>query len=217
MSRNVRKLIKFVLYHMEIGVLVGVVILIICLFCKNLVGVSFILCMEILMILLKINFSIVDKMNRSVAIFTAGSKVRNIDYLVIGDMVDVADLKEQGKTIVELCAPERTLTASYEILRHTYSIMAENGKLIIACKDKNINKPGYSMYDIWYFHNVTIKRLHLESYKKKLLMPIVFEPICTVRLFLNKRKTFQISECNMKALNSFCDERHIELEYRRII
>lgn len=217
MSRIIKKIIKCLLSNVNICLLIGVILLVLLVLTKNIYGIIIMLVFDFALLLLKINIDVISQLNNSKKIFTATSKIRNVDCLVIGDMVDTSDLYLKGKEAVELCAPNRNLNESYELLRHTYSILKKNGKVIIACQDKNLYKKEYSVFDIPYFHPVTIKRLELDDNRIKRILPILFAPLQTFRLFLNRRMKYEKTVCKNELICEFCESRGLDLEYRKCI
>lgn len=198
------------------------------------------LCIVLLM-LVCFNVLVVLKIKQPVKVFGERSRVRNVDYLVIGDMCEVDEvilnLDEQGKnrekeiTYVQLSAPERTLFSSYEILRHTYSILKETGgKVILVVKRKNVEKQKLSIFDmpIFLLSPTTVKRLRLESLKIRSYFPLFVSPLKSIRLFFcsemggnvmegdNSKKVLGVKyhrvDCPNKDIAVFCDERGMTLE-----
>lgn len=214
MSGNMKKCIKFLMNRIEIFMFIGFVILVILIFLQNIKWICVVLILEVLMFLLKINLLVRRKLQESVNFFNAKSKVRNIDCLIIGDMAVVDDFYEEYKQVVQLYAPNRTLNASYEILKHTYSIVKENGKVIIAYKMKNKDRNNYSVFDIPYFHNVTINRLHIHNVKWKKYFPLCFDFCGSIGFLLNKRKLYKNKILEKDEIYDFCLKRGLELEYR---
>ena len=213
MSRIIKKSIKYLVYHMGIAILGCFLLTAICLYLCNWLGTCISIVLLSVSLIIKINFSVKKRIDESVLCFNAGSQVRNVDYLVIGDMANVKDICEDGKIIVELCAPNRTLDASYEILRHTYSILKKNGKVIISCKKRNVEKERYSVFDIIYFHPVTLKRLNIQYSRIKRIFPTIYEPVGSIQLLLNFRKNYKRSKCRRLDICEFCKVRDIEFEY----
>lgn len=217
MSRIIKKIIKFLMLNINIVLILSILVAIVFLLNQNIYGFGIMWVTVIIIIYLKVCIDIFRKLNKSVHIFAAGSKIRNVDYLVIGDMVDTSDLYSNGKTVVELCVPNRNLMASYELLRHTYSILKENGTVIIACQDRNISKQKYTFYDIAYFHPVTLKRLGLVSNSYKKILSLLFKPGLVIQLWLNRRMKYEKKICENEAIIKFCESRGLELEYRKCI
>lgn len=139
--------------------------------------------------------------------FMPNSDIRNVDYLVIGDMYRLPKNLSELKTI-QIAAPERGLESCFEILKHTHSILADNGKIIIAVKKKNINKKGYTLFDTYFFHYTTIKLKKLEVLRRKSLMPFIFSPLKSLKLIL-KRYSNNYYDCGIlsKEMIEFCNRR----------
>ena len=108
--------------------------------------ICFLLCVAIL------NFFIAKKMKLCVLPFMADSKIRNVDYLIIGELcADFIQLPE-GSTKICLTAPDRSLYSAYEILRHTFGILkARGGTVIIVVYEKNLSIKKYTIFDVPVF------------------------------------------------------------------
>ena len=126
-----------------------------------------------------VNELIVRKMKKQKAPFGTRSRIRNVDCLVIGDIShkEAQSLVGDG-TSVSINLPGCSLAGAYEVLRHTFSILKENGgSVVLAVKKKNLNKTSYSPFDVSFFHPVTINRLGLKNVKFMIRFPAVFAPI----------------------------------------
>lgn len=147
--------------------------------------------------------------------FKIGGKVRNVDYLIIGDMINPATIVPANKTFVQIKAPNRSLTASFEILKHTSSILDEdNGNVVIAVALKNKASSNYSVFDIPFLYNLTIKKLGLERLNKLARFPILINPLSSVKLILNfNQKKWKETACPNKEISCFCAERNFNLSY----
>lgn len=166
--------------------------------------------------LFAINYVVYKKMKQGVDQLNAGGNVRNVDYLVIGEKCNFSDLVPAGSTCFEITAPQRSLVASYEILRHTFSILKENGTVIILDGKKSTG--GFSIFDIPFLHAVTIKRLNLHHLKKIYKIPLLVSPIKSLRLFraFHIDAHFEDEECPKKEIIQFCESREIKLIYKRV-
>ena len=58
--------------------------------------------------------------------FKIGGKIRNVHYLIIGDMAKPSIMVPANQSFVQIKAPNRSLRASFEILKHTSSILDED-------------------------------------------------------------------------------------------
>ena len=167
-----------------------------------------------LIVVVAVNELTVRKMSKRIAPFSTRSRIRNVDTLVIGetDSVCAKTAAKQG-TSVEICLPGCTLAGAYEVLRHTFSILKESGgNAVLAVKKKNIGKIGYSLFDIGFFHVVTMNRLGLKNVRLMSHFPIVFAPVKSLRFLLgigNKRNADEYCDDNIMR---FCSERDIEVK-----
>lgn len=161
-----------------------------------------------------LNRSAVRKLLRQKKPFEIGGKIRNVDYLIIGDFIDPASVVPTDKTYVQIKAPNRSLTASFEILRHTSSILDEDhGNVIIAVKNINKKKP-YSVFDIPFLYDLTMKKLGLGKMNQFANFPLLVNPLSTIKFILNYQiRNWKESSCPDKEIDLFCEERNINLKY----
>ncbi len=151
----------------------------------------------------------VRKMNRQKAPFGTYSKIRNADCLVIGDISPKAaqNLSGSDKT-VSIYLPGCTLAGAYEVLRHTFSILKEDGgQAMLVVRKKNIDKTGYSPFEISFFHAVTINRLELDNSEYLLRLPILFTPIKSLMILAGTRGVKSATGLCDKEISAFCEER----------
>ena len=163
-----------------------------------------------------INVAVLKKMYEQKMPFEPTSKIRNIDYLVIGDMCRTEHIVPAGKTCLQIMAPSRSLYASYEFMRHTFSILQNSGGgiLVLAVRDKYAEKQNFSLFDIPFLHPVTIRRLGLARLARQTRLPLLFAPVRSLRFLLNlRRRTYIHGPCPDRAISEFCKERNIELIY----
>lgn len=130
------------------------------------------------------NLIIVSKMRKECAPFNAMSKIRNVDYLVIGDQCKIKEIVPIGKTYVQIAAPGRSFTSSFEILRHTFSILKDNGGVVVIVGKKK-SKEKYTIFDLPYFHQVTLKRLGLQRKRILTYIPIIISPIKSIKILFS--------------------------------
>ncbi len=146
--------------------------------------------------------------------FQINSNVRNVDFLIIGDMIDSSMVIPQGKSFVQIKAPNRTLYGAFEILKHTSSILDEdNGNVVIAIK--NVKPKNYFLiFDIPFFYNLTIKKYDIEKFAKLSRVPFLVKPLSSIKLLLNIcNKKWEAKSCPDTDVVGFCDERSIHLMY----
>lgn len=146
--------------------------------------------------------------------FQIYGNIRNVDYLIIGDMIDATSIVPHDKRYVQIKAHSRSLNAAFEILKHTSSILDEdNGNVIIAVK-KNKANGSFSIFDIPFLYNLTIKKYGIEKLVRLSHFPFLIKPISTIMLLLNTyNKNWKEVKCPNKEIISFCDERNFRLKY----
>ena len=146
--------------------------------------------------------------------FKIGGNVRNVDYLIIGDMINPATVVPANKTYVQIKAPSRSLLASFEILRHTSSILDEdNGNVVICTAKKNRGKGTYSIFDTPFFYYLTIKKKGLETLNKLARFPVLIKPFSTIQLVLDLNKKWKEAACPNNEIVVFCSKRNFNLSY----
>ena len=106
------------------------------------------------------------------------------------------------------------MTSSYEILRHTFSILKEESpSAIIAVQKKNLDG-GYSAFDIPVFERspISVKRLGVEDLQKKSKYLLLFYPIRSIQLLIGAKKDYpeEMEELPLE-MQEFCEERGITL------
>lgn len=171
------------------------------------------------LILLASNEVILNRLQRQISCMGPRSRVRDVDYLVIGDQCRVMDLVPHGRKYVQITAPGRSLRAAFEILRHTWSILKDGGHAVLAvCEtngSRNMTKSGeFSVFDVPFLHAITVKALGLERLRHRSMMPVVFAPLRSFRFLLGMHLSgWRRQECPLREVKEFCNERGIILEY----
>ena len=148
--------------------------------------------------------------------FGSRSRVRNVDTLIIGD-ISPRNAKEcaecgDGGTAVCIYSPDCTLSGAYEVLRHTFSILKEQGgRAVLVAKEKNAFAGGYSLFDVIHFHMITVKRLGLERTARMGRFPVIFAPVKSFKFIFGERRGKALKVYHDCELEGFCRERGIEL------
>ena len=167
-----------------------------------------------LVLAIHINNTVVSRNKSNRNIFGANSKIRNVDYLLIGDMISPYEVVPENKTYVQICCPNRTMLSCWELLRHCHSIIRDGGNVVVYVRSKRISTQEFSIFDVSYFHRITIDKYDLKSFKYMNKLPIIFSPINTIKLFINRaaHKHVRIN-CPSEDLVSFCNERGYSLTF----
>ncbi len=151
------------------------------------------------------------KYRKLVSVFGAQSNIRNIDYLVISDMCNVEDFIPAQSTYIQIAVPGRGENSAFEILKHTHSILKENGTVVIAVNKRN---KRFSIFDVPFLHRITIKKYRLERLCMMYKNPLFFAPIASLKiLFGGGRSAYNIERNIDNKVGSFCHERGYELIY----
>ena len=151
------------------------------------------------------------KIDRQKEPFGINSRIRNVDYLIIGDYCDVKDHVPDEASHIEFFAPGRSYQAAFQILRHTHSILKEEGGTVIMTIGKG--KKLYTVFDIAFFHEITIRKYGLQMLKKLSRFPLVAEPLNSLRFLVGggTHSTYISSDNVPSDLRTFCDERNYRL------
>ena len=115
---------------------------------------------------------------------------------------------------VALTAPGRSLTSSYEILRHTFSILKEPGaSVVIAVRPANL-EGAYTSFDMPVFRRspTSVKRLGLEGLARQERWPLLFHPLKSLRLLFGPRpQAGEVLAQPPAEMLAFCEERGLAL------
>ena len=149
--------------------------------------------------------------------FKPFSNIRNIDYLIIGNMCDISSLIPKDSSYIAIMAPNRNTKTCFELLKHTYSILNIDEKkatAIIIDNPKNQNKE-FTIFDIPFLSRTKIKDLNLSTLLIKSKFPLLFAPISSLKFLFNlKQSALKTVECPDENIKSFCDKRNIKLDYK---
>lgn len=157
-----------------------------------------------------LNELVCRKINRQREPFGINSNIRNVDYLIIGDYCDVKNYVPRGKTYVKLFAPGRSYEAAFQLLRHTHSILKEVGGTVVMTIGKG--KKSYTVFDIAFFHEITIKKNNLQLLKKLSHFPLLIEPFNSLKFLREGIQSNYISTEDVPPeLRTFCVERSYRL------
>lgn len=159
-----------------------------------------------------VNNAFYKRLSQNTRIFNAQSLIRNVDCLHIGECTDdVVDLKND----LFLHVPYANLSSSFEIIRATHSILKENGTIVLALRKSEENKKRYSIFEMIYYHQITLNRLNLNRKNKvERKFPLLFSPKRSIAFIIKKPKNYTECNCPSKEIIDFCNERGYKLIYR---
>lgn len=143
--------------------------------------------------------------------FSNSSKIRNVDYLIIGDLVNAKKYVPEGKSFVQISSYRKSFGACYEILRHTSSILnEESSNVLFFVEKKKLDSNEITLFDIPYFSNITVENLNLQKKRKQYNYPILFAPIKSLIQIIgvNKEGWYKTQEVTKEVID-FCEERNI--------
>ena len=148
--------------------------------------------------------------------FSSTSKVRNIDCMVIGDMINPFFLVKEGVSFIQIYAPGRGFLSDYEIIRHTHSILKDGGVIYIPYKMKYTNN-GLSIFDYPILHPITIEKYKIGQKNKQSKYPIIYHLISSIKiLFQIQAKRGFLRENIDERIDKFCSERGYKVIYVEI-
>ena len=158
-----------------------------------------------------LNELVCRKINLQREPFGINSTIRNVDYLIIGDYCEVKKYVPKGKSHIEFFAPGRSYPSAFQVLRHTHSILKEEGGTVIMTIGKG--KKAYTVFDIALFHEITIKKYGLQLLKIMSRFPLFAEPLDSIRFLAGRgiQSTYIFWEDVPSELRIFCDERNYKL------
>lgn len=168
-----------------------------------------------------INFRAYSMNQKQVRPFGSYSEIRNVDVLIVGDMIDVSAVIEEGQRYVQIKAPFSNLRSCYEIIRHTHSILNdESGKsiVVIALKKKYANQECFSVFDVPFFHRITIQKYGLERLCWLKKLPIFISPFASLIMAMNITSgSYEECECNSRGIKEFCEERGYNVKFLSLL
>lgn len=162
-----------------------------------------------------LNHVLLRKMARSLTPLSSVREIKSYDTLVIGEDASSSEYKAYFKedSAVVFASPERSLEASYQILLHTSSCIKEGGTCIIL-EGKHASHGGYSLFDVPYVHPITRKELQIEHLVKQSRLPLLYEPIKSLKILLHvKKRGFFETDCSSVEIKNYCNKKGFHLIY----
>ncbi len=167
-----------------------------------------------ILILSLLNLYVSKKIYYQAQPFSSRCTVRNVQYLLIGDLCQPDNFIPTGSTYIQIAAPGRSLKACYEILRHTFSILDEgNAHVIFVIRKKYFSKK-YTLFDypLFLLSPISVKRLGLTKDIWKLNIPIFAAPIKSLEYLINLKGHYKYPLLSLPSeITAFCKERNISL------
>lgn len=206
MSGILRSKKKMLIVFWVVGIICSIMAqkYVIVLFCVVIIVVMF--------LIRHINRKVVEITQKQTEIFFPDGKVRNVDCLIIGDMMKVAP--REG--LLQLSAPDRTLLGAYEILRHTHSILRDDKTVtvIIAVKKRLKSISKYGIFDTLFFHWLILEEKKLYRLRNKAKSPFIYAPLKTLQIYF-QRYSAKYEECEVldDKIYEFCQERGYKIRF----
>ena len=193
----IRYILRFCVIILKIGLL-------------NFWNLIYIIPLILAIVVYLLNKAAKKKMNTIKSVFSPTGTVRNVDCLIIGEKIDAKSVVNCENT-VEINTPNASLASSYELLRHTFSILKDGGTAIIAVKKSKASADDFSVFAVPFFHDITLTRLKLRALRRKSKYPMIYYPIETLQFLFGKRKSkFKIVKPD-SVIAEFCVDRDIKL------
>lgn len=145
--------------------------------------------------------------------FTVFSNIRNVKYLFIGDVCNVEDYIPDGNAYVQIESYNRSLYSSFEILKHTTSILDEDeGHVFFLVEEKKRDSHLLSIFDIPFLSTIFIEEKNLQKLVKHSRHPLFFAPIqAIILLFGIKKSGWYECKCTDIDIRNFCKDRNIDI------
>lgn len=151
----------------------------------------------------------------NLSLFDSRRHIKKYTTMVIGDCCSESNYLpycNNKEEVIAIMSPNRSLNASYQILLHTFCILDEGSTCIIVCKKKMVSN-DISFFDIPYLNTITQKELGIESLRHKLLCPLIFSPVITLKQLLDIKSVYHNDTCPNNDIVEFCKKRGLRLIY----
>ena len=137
---------------------------------------------------------------------------RNYDVLIIGEN---CNLELNGKKVIRFCSHNRSMLASYELLRRLLSLVdEENGKIIICCREKLLDSKHISALDVPYLHEMQLSKYKIGKVRIKKYFPLLFAPINTMMYITGAKHSVAMREAYLPDyITEFCRGRIKNVEF----
>ena len=131
---------------------------------------------------------------------------RNYDVMIIGEN---CNLELNGKKVIRFCSHNRSMLASYELLRRLFSLVdEENGKIIICCREKLLDSKHISALDVPYLHEMQLSKYKIGKVRIKKYFPLLFAPISTMMYITGAKHSVAMREFSLPDyITDFCRDR----------
>lgn len=139
---------------------------------------------------------------------------RNYERLIIADNCDLSSLTKDFYCLSFISYEPRSMQAINLLVKRLYSLLDEKkGELVIVMRNPKKTK-GIAVADIPYLHENTLSDLNKQYMKYFCRLPLLFNPLATIKLFINvsKRKPVEAILCDNE-LKQFLDSRNINYKF----
>lgn len=182
--------------------------------------ISFFLVLSVFFVLFVLYIDIHAKktLDKQTSYVYGKNQVRNVDYLLIGDLFDETLICDKNSTIVSIQSYNRSLDGSFWILKRMFSLVDETrGKVIIVVKEKNVKSSDVTLFEYSFLSPVIRRLLNVFYLEKKRRHPFLYSPYKSFQLLYGKRsRNTYVASCPNSDIVAFCKERNLNFEYRII-
>ena len=211
------RILKFIRTKQGIVYVVSVVLIISGIVLKCILAHALFLLLSLLgvvsIVMLVINRRVVKMIRTQYADFFSADGKRNIDCLVIGDMLDAKSFLAADLNYIQIAAPKRGFLSDYEIIRHAHSILKDNGIIYIPFRKKYIDNK-LSVFDYPILHPITLEKYHCKRELRKISYPLLFNFRNAILLLIGKsRKHGNVRSGLDSRIDDFCRIRGYEVKY----
>ncbi len=146
------------------------------------------------------------------------NQIRNVDYLLIGDLFDEYSICDDNSSIVSIQSYNRSLDGAFWILKRVFSLVDETkGKIIIVIKEKNVKSSDVTLFEYSFLSPVIRRLLNVLYLEKERRHPFLYSPFKSFQLLYGKRsRNTCVANCPNSDIVAFCRERNLNFEYRII-
>ncbi len=151
---------------------------------------------------LLVNLLLRKQMNREG--FSFYKNKRGADYLIVGVDAKIPNLSLENLYALKYTAPNRTLLSSFEIAKRLYSILNEQGTLIIVVNQKQLNDLSFSIFDFAFLHPIQLIKYNVEYLRFQNFFPLIFAPIKILKTYFPSKKLAEEPSHRIFSQNDFC-------------
>ncbi len=179
----------------------------------NMIGIVVVI--DVLLFLLFLfDYMVYRRIVMQMSPFWPSRKVRNVDYLVIGENCDLEKYGiKRTDSYVQLTNPGLSELMAFEMVRRTHSILKESGTIIVFLNRKKIKSKKIGVIDTIFLYDYTIKEYGLDRKSRFRLLVLFVEPIRSIKTLVGGKKTGYEQIDADGEFKDFCEDRGIKLRF----